>query len=77
MVEALQIMIGTHPDDATFLETYTTGTDWETGTKREATTYLKVLTDFDFIVGIISLYRLLHPVAPIAQKHQGRTGTPY
>ena len=56
-------MIGTHPDVATFLETYTTG--WDTGRKRDATAYLKVLTDFDFIVGIISLYRLLHPVAPI------------
>ena len=37
MVEALQIMIGTHPDVATFLETYSTG--WDTGTKRDATAY--------------------------------------
>ena len=55
VVEALQIMIGTHPDLATFLETYTTG--WDT----------------DFIVGIISQYRLLHPVASITQKLQCHT----
>ena len=39
MVAALQIMIGIHPDVATFLEIF--NTDWDTGTKRDATAYLR------------------------------------
>ena len=31
------------------------------------------LTKFEFVIGMIALYRLLHPVAGITQKLQGRT----
>ena len=34
--------------------------------------YINAFTSFEFIVGITSLYRLLHPVASITQKLQGR-----
>ena len=36
------------------------------------TQFLNSLTKFEFVVGMIALYRLLHPVAGIMQKLQGR-----
>ena len=41
--------------------------------KKEAVAYINALTSFEFIVGITSLCRLLHPVASITQKLQGLT----
>ena len=41
--------------------------------KREATNYLNALAKFEFIIGILSLYRLLHPIAGLTNKLQGRS----
>ena len=41
--------------------------------KKEATSYLTVVSEFEFITGIVSLYRLLHPLAERTQKLQGGT----
>ena len=46
---------------------------WDSNSRKEAAAYINVLTSFDFIVGITSFYRLLHPVASTAQKLQDRT----
>ena len=61
----------THPIIRTFDEIFTKG--WDSNSKKEATAYINTLTSFEFIVGIKSLYRLLHPVASITQKLLGRT----
>ena len=71
IVEALEIIIGTHPDINTLDEIFTKGWNWNS--KKEVTTYINALTSFEFIVGITFLYRLLHPVASITQTLQGRT----
>ena len=71
IVEALEIINRTHPSIDTFDEVFTKG--WDSNSKKEATAYINALTSFDFIVGITSLCRLLHPVASITQKLQGRT----
>ena len=54
-----------------FEEIYTKG--WDAKSKVEATQFLNSLTKFEFVIGMIVLYRLLHPVAGIMQKLQGRT----
>ena len=61
----------THPIINTFDEIFTKG--WDSNSKKEATAYINTLTSFEFIVGITSLYRLLHPLASITQKLLGRT----
>ena len=71
IVEALGIINGTHPSINTFDEIFTKG--WDSNSKKEPTIYINALTIFEFIVGITSLYRLLHPVASITQKLQDRT----
>ena len=53
--EVLEIINGTYPSINTFDEIVTKG--WDSNSKKEATAYI--------IVGITSLYRLLHPVASI------------
>ena len=70
MIEAFEIMNGTHPDIATFDDIYTNG--WDSKTKKDATSFINSIANFEFIVGIICLYRLLHPLVPITQKLQGR-----
>ena len=71
IVEELQIINGTLPSINTFDEIFTKG--WGSNSKKEATAYINALTSFEFIVGITSLYRLLHPVSSITQKLQGGT----
>ena len=61
----------THPIINTFDEIFTKG--WDSNSKKEATAYINTFTSFEFIVGITSLYRLLHPLASITQKLLGRT----
>ena len=68
IVESLEIMNGTHPDIASIESTYADG--WSQTDKRDVTSYIKALTDF--IIGIISTYTLLHPLAGIAQRLQDR-----
>ena len=71
IVEELQIINGTLPSINTFDEIFTRG--WGSNSKKGATAYIDALTSFEFIVGIASLYRLLHPVFSITQKLQGGT----
>ena len=60
IAEAFEVINGTHPELQTLHKERTTG--WDAHVKREATSFLNALTKFEFIVGIIILYRLLHPV---------------
>ena len=71
IVEALEIINGTHPSINTFDKIFTKGQD--SSSKKEATAYINALTSFEFIVGIKSLFRLLPPVANITKMLQGRT----
>lgn len=71
MIEAFEVINGTHPDiDAFDDDLYRKG--WDSNSKKEATGFINTLANFEFIVGIISLYRLLHPLVHITQKLQGR-----
>ena len=35
--------------------------------------FMKCLTKFDFVIGVVALYHLLHPLHGITVKLQGRT----
>ena len=63
---AFEVINGTHPELQTPPKECSTG--WDAHVKREA----NALTKFEFIVGIIVLYCLLHPVAGLSNKLQGR-----
>ena len=69
--ETFEVINGTHTELDKFEETYTKG--WDAKSKVEATQFLDSLTKFGFVTGMMALYRLLHPVAGITQKLQGRT----
>ena len=69
--EAYEVIIGAHTELDEFEEIYTKG--WDAKSKVEATQFLNSLTKFEFVIGMIALRRLLHPVAGIAQKLQGLT----
>ena len=71
VVEALEIFNGKHPSINTFDEIFTKV--WDSNSEKEAMAYINALTNFEFIVGITSLYRLLHLVTSKKQKLQGRT----
>ena len=45
---------------------------WDYKTKWEATLVLKTVTSFEFIIYLIGLHRLLHPLAGITNCLQGR-----
>ena len=60
-------MNGTHPRLRSFKKIYTD--EWEAKSKKEVTLLLNILTDFEFIVGTITLYHLMYPIAPI--PHMG------
>ena len=66
ILEALEIIKGTHPSIDTFDEIFTKG--WHSNSKKEAAAYINAPTSFEFIVGITSLYRLLHPAPTIIQN---------
>ena len=68
IVEAFEVMNGTHPELRSFKKIQTD--KWETKSKKEATLFLNILTDFEFI--IITLYRLMQPIASITQQLQER-----
>ena len=70
IAEALEIMNGTHPDLPSFDAIYTKG--WE-ATKNEATANLKAVTSFEFLIGLIGIYRFLHPLTGITTRLQGRS----
>ena len=71
IVETFEVINGTHTELDEFEEIYIKG--WDAKSKVEATQFLNSLTKFEFVIGMIALYRLLHPVAGITQKLQGRT----
>ena len=69
IVEAFEVINGTHPERNDFNNIYTDG--WDPKTKQDATSYLHAVTKFELIIGIVSLYRLLHPLVGITQTLQG------
>ena len=71
IVEAFEAINGTHTELDQFEEIYTK--EWDAKSKVEATQFLNSLIKFEFVIGMIALYRLLHPVAGITQKLQGCT----
>ena len=70
-MEALEVMNGTHSDINQLDETYSKG--WSAKDKQEASSYLHLLSNFNFIIGLISLYRLMHPFTEITKRLQGRS----
>ena len=48
--------------------------DWDTKAKKEATSYIKALTDFPFIVGLITWYSLHNSLKGVSNRLQGRIG---
>ena len=64
-------MNGTHADVNQLDETYSKG--WSAKDKQKASSYLHVLSNFNFIIALISLYRLMHPSTGITKKLQGRS----
>ena len=68
IVEAFEVINGTHLERNDFNNIYTDG--WDPKTKQGATSYLHAVTKFDFIIGLVSLYRLLHSLAGITQTLQ-------
>ena len=70
IVEALEIINGTHAEIGSFEKKYTEG--WDYKIKRETTLLLNVATSFELIISLIRLYRLLHPLAGITNRLQGR-----
>ena len=67
-VEPFEVMKGTPPELRSLKKIHTDG--WEAKSKKETALFLNSLTDFEFIVGIITLYRLMHAIAPIYQQLQ-------
>lgn len=70
IVESLEVINGTHANLELFSPIFREG--WSPKDKREATAHLCGVANFEFIVGIISLYRLLHPLVGVTQRLQGR-----
>ena len=71
IVEALEVMNGTHAVINQLDETYLKG--WSAKDKQEASSYLHALTNFNFIIGLISLYYAMHAFTEITKKLQGRS----
>ncbi|XP_065651176.1 52 kDa repressor of the inhibitor of the protein kinase-like [Hydra vulgaris] len=71
MAEALDIILGIHSNIEQFNIEFSM--DWDAQEKREANSLLNAITKFEFIIGIITLYRLLHPLLYIIERLQGRT----
>ena len=71
IVEALEVMNGTHAVINQLDETYLKG--WSAKDKQEASSYLHALTNFNFIIGLISLYYAMHTFTGITKKLQGRS----
>ena len=71
IIEALEVMNGMRADINQLDKMYSKG--WSTKDKEEASSYLHALSNFNFIIGLISLYRLMHPFTGITKKLQGRS----
>ena len=66
IMEGLAVMHGMHAHMNQFDKTYLKG--WSTKDKLEASSYVHVLSNFNFIIGLISLYHLMHPFNAITKK---------
>ena len=55
IMEALEVMSGKHADINQFDETFSK--EWSAKDKQEVSSYLHALSNFNFIIGLISLYR--------------------
>ena len=71
IVEAFEVINGTHVELDESEEIYIK--EWDAKSKVEATQFLNSLIKFEFVIGMIALYRLLHTVAGITQKLEDRT----
>ena len=71
MFEAFQVILGTHERLNEFSTEQTEG--WSGEDKRNANDFMHCLSRFDFIIGMVSLYFLLHPIHGTTQKLQGRS----
>ena len=71
MVETFEIMNRNYPKNNDFGSVYKDG--WDSKTKEDATSYLNAITKFEFLIGLVSLYRLLHMLVGITQNLQGRS----
>ena len=69
IVEVVEVINGAHSERNDFNNIYTDG--WDPKTKQDATSYLHAVTKFEFIIGLVSLHRLLHPLVAITQTLQG------
>ena len=71
MFEAFQVILGTHERLNEFSTEQTEG--WSGEDKKNANDFMHCLSRFDFIIGMVSLYFLLHPIHGTTQKLQGRS----
>ena len=69
MVEAFEIINGTYPKNNDFDSVYKDG--WGSKNKEDATSYLNAITKFEFLISLVSLYRLLHPLVGNTQNLHG------
>ena len=70
-MEAFEVMNRTYAVINQLDETYSKG--WSAKDKREASSYLHALSNFNFIIGLILLYYSMHPYTGITKKLQGRS----
>ena len=71
IMEALEVMNGMHADINHLGEMYSKG--WSAKDKLELSSYLHAMYNFNFIIGLISLYCLMHPFTRITRKLQERS----
>ena len=71
IIKALEIINGTCEDIHQYPDTLISG--WEPAAKNDATSHLHALCNFGTIIAIVSIYRLLHPLAIITRCLQGKT----
>ena len=70
IVQAVDIINGTHDEMESFEKNYSEG--WNYKTKREATSLINVVLSFEFSISLIRLYKLLNPLTGINNHSQRR-----
>ena len=70
-METVEVISGIHPDINKYDSKYTSG--WDTQSKGDALSYIKCCCVFSFIVGLVSLKTLLHPLHGTTVRLQGKT----
>ena len=71
IIKALEIINGTCEDIHQYPDALISG--WEPAAKNDTTSHLHALCSFGTIIAIVSIYRLLHPLAMITKCLQGKT----